>query len=76
MFYQLRPSIPMRSPRASGEAIAVIDYGKEDDLLWLIIDDSTGQVWCVPNAEVRAFRNYSIGRNTVDEVKPWQPPPP
>jgi len=67
---QLNPSIPLRSPKASGEAIAVIDYSKEDDLLWVIVDDATGQIWTVPNAEVRAFRNYSIGRNTVDEVHP------
>lgn len=76
MILQLNPSIPLRSPRASGEAILVIDYGKEDDLLFVIIDDATGQLWCVPNSEVRAFRNYSIGRNTVDEVTPWQPPRP
>ena len=68
MFYQLRPSIPLRSPKASGEAIAVIDYSKEDDLLWVIVDDETGQIWTVPNGEVRSYKNYSIGRRSVDYV--------
>lgn len=68
MFYQLRPSIPLRSPKASGEAIAVIDYSKEDDLLWVIVDDETGQLWWVPNGEVRAYKNYSIGRKAIDYV--------
>lgn len=68
-FYQLNPSVPLRSPKASGEAIAVIDYGGEHDLMWVIIDDETGQIWTVPNGEVRAFKNYSIGRNAVDYVK-------
>lgn len=76
MLVQLNPSIPLRSPRASGEAIMVVDYGPEHDVLWAIVDDATGQVWWVPNGEVRAYRNYSIGRNAVDEVKPWQPSPP
>lgn len=67
-FTQLVPPIPLRSPRASGEAIAVIDYGKEDDLLWVIIDDRTGQIWTVKNADVRAYKNVSIGRDTVDSL--------
>lgn len=68
MFYQLRPSIPLRSPKASGEAIACIDYGPEHNVLWCIVDDETGQLWWVPNGEVRAFKNYSLGRRSVDYV--------
>lgn len=65
---QLNPTIPLRSPRASGEAIAVIDYSIEHDLMWVIVDDKTGQVWTVPNAEVRAYVNYSAGRTSADPV--------
>lgn len=67
-FNQLSPSIPLRSPRASGEAIACIDYGPEHDLLWVIIDDRTGQLWTVKNADVRAYKNVSIGRDSVDPI--------
>lgn len=60
---QLNPTIPLRSPKASGEAIAVIDYSIEHDLMWVIVDDATGEIWTVPNKEVRAYANYSAGRN-------------
>lgn len=63
MFYQLNPTIPLKSPKASGECIAVIDYSSEHNLLFVIIDDETGEVWTVPNADVRGFKNYSVGRN-------------
>jgi hypothetical protein len=71
-FYQLTPTIPLRSPKASGEAVAVIDMSLEHDLMWVIIDDTTGQVWTVPNKDVRAFNNYSAGRNlktSMEEVE-------
>jgi hypothetical protein len=69
-FYQLNPTIPLRSPKASGEAVAVIDMSLEHDLMWVIIDDTTGQVWTVPNRDVRAFANYSAGRNLKPEPEP------
>jgi hypothetical protein len=70
-FTQLNPTIPLRSDKASGEAIAAIDYSIEHDLMWVIIDDTTGQVWTVPNKDVRAYANYSAGRN----LKPEPPTP-
>jgi hypothetical protein len=66
-FYQLNPTIPLRSPKASGEAVAVIDMSLEHDLMWVVIDDTTGQVWTVPNKDVRAYANYSAGRNLKPE---------
>jgi len=66
-FTQLNPTIPLRSDKASGECIAVIDYSIEHDLMWVIIDDTTGQVWTVPNKDVRAYANYSAGRNLKPE---------
>jgi len=50
-------------PCGPGEAVAVIDYSKEDDLLWVIIMDSSGEIWTVPNQFVRGIRNVSIGRD-------------
>ena len=69
MITQLNPTIPLRSEKASGEAIAVIDYSIEHDLMWVIIDDKTGEIWCVPNKDVRAYTNYSVGRNLNKEIK-------
>jgi hypothetical protein len=62
MLTQLNPPIPMDTPKGSGLALAVIDYGLEHNLLWVVAIDDTGEVWCVPNADVRMQKNWSAGR--------------
>lgn len=62
-FYQLNPSIPLMTPKGEAEAIAVLDYSKEDNLIWVCIQDETGEIWSWPNADVRGIKNMSIGRN-------------
>lgn len=68
MILQLNPSIPVNTPNGTGEAILIIDYGKEDDLLWTVFLDETGQCWTFNNKEIRAIKNVSIGRNNVDSL--------
>lgn len=65
MFTQLNPYIPLYvvDKKITGQAIGVIDYSKDDDLLWVVILDDTGEIWCVNNANVRGVKNYSFGRN-------------
>ena len=65
VFTQLNPSIPMETPKGKGLAIAVIDYGLEHSLLWVVAIDATREVWCVPNADVRMQTNWSAGRVPV-----------
>ena len=65
MFTQLNPSIPMDTPKGSGLALAVIDYGLEHSLLWVVAMDTTGEIWCVPNEEARMQKNWSAGRMPV-----------
>ena len=64
MFTQLNPYIPMFvvDRKTTGQAIGVIDYSKDDDLLWVIILDDTNEIWCVNNQNVRGVKNYSFGR--------------
>lgn len=62
MFTQLEPTIPMATSKGDGLAFAVIDYGIEHDLLWVVALDDSGEIWCVPNSEVRISANWSIGR--------------
>lgn len=65
MILQLNPSIPVfvTSKNSNGEAVGWIDYSKEDNLLWIVALDKSGEVWIVPNSEIRFLKNYSIGRN-------------
>ena len=62
MFTQLNPSIPLDTPKGRGQALAVIDYGLEHNLLWVVAIDETREIWCVPNSEVRVQPNWSAGR--------------
>lgn len=63
---QLDPSIPVvvikDDKTCSGEAIAWLDYGKEEDLLWLVALDKGGECWIVNNKYVRLHENYTLGR--------------
>ena len=62
MFTQLAPSIPMTTSKGDGLAIAVIDYGQEHNLLWVVALNTSGEIWCVPNNEVRISAYWSAGR--------------
>jgi hypothetical protein len=62
-FNQLEPPIPLHVvDRGKGMAVAVIDYGPEYDLLWVTAMDEGGEIWCVPNHQVRMQANWSMGR--------------
>lgn len=64
MILQLNPSIPMHTSKGPGEALLVIDYSPEFDLIWVVALDDGGAIWCLKNSEVRAFKNETLGRKT------------
>lgn len=65
---QLDPSIPVHVlEKGNGEAVGWIDYSKECDLLWIVALDTNGEVWIVPNKDIRFINNYSIGRKYEKE---------
>lgn len=49
-----------------GEGVAnLIEPGhRDDDLVWIIDMDETGQTWCVQNRYVRAPQNITYGRKS------------
>lgn len=63
MFTQLNPPIPLHVlGKGDGQAIGMIDYGPEHNLLWITAIDATGEIWCAPNPKVRMQKNWSMGR--------------
>ena len=56
----------------SGKGVAnFIEPGHiDDDLIWIIDMDETGQTWCVPNRYVRAPANITHGRKADTAGKP------
>jgi hypothetical protein len=65
MITRIEPSIPVSTPKGKAVAIAWLDYGMEHDLMWLCIQDETGECWTWENAEIRARVNFTLGRKNI-----------
>lgn len=61
---QLNPTIPVMTPKGSGQAILVIDYGSEHNLIWTVIIDNTGEIWSLQNPHIRGQKNITMERMT------------
>jgi hypothetical protein len=65
-FTQLNPTLPMSvEGKGSGYAIAVIDYGPEHHLIWVVALTETGEIWSASNPQVRMEANWTMGRNNA-----------
>ena len=62
MILQLNPPIPLSTPKGDGVAWAVIDYGIEHNLQWIVAIDETGEIWTYQNPQIRAIKNITQGR--------------
>lgn len=62
MLIQLNPPLPLVTPKGKGLAHVVIDYGPEHHLLWVVIDDTTREIWTWSNPEVKGQMNITMGR--------------
>lgn len=74
-FTQLNPPLPMTvTGKGKGQAMAVIDYGPEHHLIWVVAMDETGEIWSTPNPDVRMQPNWTMGRRapkaTVAPLRP------
>jgi len=65
MITRIEQSIPVNTPKGKAVAIAWLDYGMEHDLMWLCIQDETGECWTWENAEIRARINLTLGRKKI-----------
>lgn len=62
MILQLDPPIPLDTPKGSGIALLLIDYGVEYNLMWVVAIDATGEIWTFQNPKVRAQKNITMER--------------
>ena len=60
-FNQLNPPLWLQTPRGRALAVAVIDYGPDQDLLWTCFLESNGECWTLCNKDVRYDKNISLG---------------
>jgi hypothetical protein len=65
LILQLSPQIPLSTPKGKGQAVALIDYSEEHDLMWIVILDSGGEIWTFKNPDVRGIPNATMGRDAA-----------
>ena len=68
MITRIEPSIPVTTPKGKAMAIAWLDYGMEQDLMWVCFQDDTGECWTWENADIRARVNVTIGRKNISSL--------
>jgi hypothetical protein len=60
---QLNPMIPVWvEGKGEGYAFLVTDYSQEHHKIWSVVCSKTGEIWGVPNPQIRFQWNYSLGR--------------
>lgn len=70
-FTQLSPVLPVIvEDKGKGLAFAVIDYGEEQNLIWVVALDDSGEIWCSPNPKVRVRPNWTMGRTARRNREP------
>jgi hypothetical protein len=68
MMLQLDPPIPVETPKGEGQAVVLIDYGPDYDLLWVVFDKVSGECWTFNNSKVRAVRNITMNQRVSPPV--------
>lgn len=65
MITQLKPPIPVITPKGAALAHFLIDDGPESDLKWVCFIDSNGECWTYRNRWIRADKNITQGREYI-----------
>jgi len=53
------PVIVTSKDNRSGYAVLVTDYGPESHKIWTVVLDDTGEVWDIPNPQLRFKWNFN-----------------
>ncbi len=66
MLTQLRPWVPLDTPKGPGDAFAIIDYGEQAPLLFCCFLRSSGEQWTFDSRQVRLEKNVTMGIRTEE----------
>lgn len=69
MILQLNPQISLLTPKGKAEAIFLIDYSKEEHLMFVCIIQESGEIWTFPSHQCRGTENITLGRVYADRAK-------
>ena len=65
MILQLNPTMPLLTPKGPALAHFLIDYGEEHHLMWVCVQDNTGEIWTYSNPDVRGQTNLTFKRREI-----------
>jgi hypothetical protein len=68
LIVQLNPTMPLLTPKGPALAHFLIDYGEEHHLMWVCVQENTGEIWTWPNTQIRAQANPSFNRPKIPNV--------
>lgn len=57
---QLRPTVPLDTPKGPADAHFLLEYGEEHFLYWTCFVRETGECWTFRNDKVRLEKNPSM----------------
>lgn len=59
---QLNPMVPISTPKGDGLAHFYIWVSEEQNDLWVVCINATGEFWTYPTPKVRGTKNITYGR--------------
>jgi len=68
MILQLNPTMPVETPRGLSECWALIWESPEREMLFLCIDDASGQFWIWDQQKVRGCKNITLRRENPERL--------
>lgn len=60
-YVRIEPGIPLNTTKGPGVAYFLCDCGDEREAQWVVFMEN-GQIWWIPNSQVRARTNFSLKR--------------
>ena len=69
MILQLNPPIPIFSVphQEKGYAHVILEYGLENYFYFIFSLDKTGEVWILPNTDIRFTTNIAAKRSSINK---------
>ena len=62
MIIQLNPPLPLETPKGKGIAHFLIDYGIENNLIFVCFQNETRECWCWESKDIKIEQNITLNR--------------
>jgi hypothetical protein len=60
---QLNPPIPVITIKGKGVAHVLIDHGRDNDLVWVVFQEESGECWTWRSCDIRSQDGIGLGKS-------------